>query len=85
MATIVIETETQTRFLLVGSGFGAYMATRPGMFFGNLAPDETSGRLPMILVSNAGGELFWAESSDFEVLSVDGESPGDLLARSDPG
>ena len=60
------------------------MATRPGLVCGNLALDETRGRLPMILISNAGGDVFWAESSDFEVLSVDGESPADILGRSDP-
>ena len=39
MAVIVEHRETGDRFVLVGTGFGAYKATKPNWFFGNLLAD----------------------------------------------
>jgi len=85
MATIVVEKESRTRFVLVGSGYGAFKATRPGMFLGNWAPTETDGEFPLVLVCNSAGDLFWGQSSEFEILSVDGETPAEILVRPAPG
>jgi len=68
------------RFILLGAGYGAFKATRPGVFFGNLSPIEESSEIPMVLVCNASGETAWVKSSHLEVVSVDGVSPSEVLS-----
>ncbi len=40
MATIVQHLDTYDKYILLGAGFGAYKATRPSFFGGNLFPNE---------------------------------------------
>ena len=81
MAVIVRHRESGAKYILLGAGFGAYKALRPGMFFGHLAPHEESGELPVALVCDAEGAATWVQSKNLEVLSVDGEKPSEILAR----
>ena len=80
MAVIVRHRETGAEYILLGAGFGAYKALRPGVFFGNLAPAEESGELPVALVCDADGAATWVRSENLEVLTVDGEKPSEILA-----
>jgi hypothetical protein len=50
MATIVQSKRDGKNYVLLGTGFGAYKATRPGVFFGNLIPDEDEGQITMAAV-----------------------------------
>ena len=40
MAVIVKHIESGERYILLGTGFGAYKATRPSLFFGNWSPQK---------------------------------------------
>lgn len=79
MAVIVQHKEAGSKYILLGAGFGAYKASRPGAFLGNLAPVTDSGEIRVVLVSDAAGSLEWIASDMLGVLSVDGEAPGNLL------
>ena len=50
MATIVRSKQNGKKYILLGTGFGAYKATRPGVFFGNLIPEEEQGQIKMVAV-----------------------------------
>ncbi len=80
MATIVEHRTNGERYLLLGTGFGAFKALKPNAFFGNWLADEEAGEYSMIAVSNAVGEIGWFESTDLFVVSIDGQHPGQLIA-----
>ena len=79
MATIVRNTKTNERFVLLGSGFGAYQSKKPNWFFGDMIADTDEGQYAMVCVSNAEGKIGWLESSDVVVESIDGHSVTSLL------
>lgn len=63
----------------MGTGFGAFEATRPSLFFGNLAPVDESGQVTMVAVCNSHGEIGWVHPDELQVIEVDGKSPPELL------
>lgn len=79
MATIVRNSKTDERFVLLGSGFGAYQSKKPNWFFGNMMADTDEGQYALVCVANAHGEIGWLESSDVVVESVDGQPVTSLL------
>ncbi len=74
MATIIKHTETGEKYVLLGSGFGAYQSKKPDLFFGNLMADTEEGQYAMVCVCNSEGQIGWLESSEVVVESVDGKS-----------
>jgi len=79
MATIVKHRQTGERYLLLGTGFGAYRATKPNWLFGNLMADEQSGELSVVAVCNAAGEIGWFASGELVVTGIDGRAPAQVL------
>ena len=82
MATIVKNKKTGEKFILLGSGFGAYQYQSPNLFFGDMFADTEEGQFAMICVCNARGTVGWFESSEVVVESVDGESVDSILPKS---
>jgi hypothetical protein len=79
MAVIVKHIESGEKFILLGTGFGAFKATRPSLFFGNLAPTEEAGQVTMVAVCNSQGQIGWIHSDELQVVEVDGKAPAELL------
>lgn len=79
MTAIVEEKKTGERFVLLGTGFGAYQSMNEGLLFGNLIPDVEKGQFAMVCVSNKEGKIGWFNSEEVKVVSVDGKPPSDLL------
>lgn len=79
MATLVEHVESGNRYLVVGSGFGIYKASRPGLF-GNLFPIEDGGNYHLIAVCDRTGTIKWFYSSDLQVVEVDGHPPEHWLS-----
>ena len=79
MAVIVKHTQSGQNYILLGTGFGAYKATRPSLFFGNLAPTEESGQTTMVAVCNKQGQIGWIHSEELQVVEIDGKKPNELL------
>ena len=74
MATIVERKTNGKRYILLGSGFGAYQSKKPNWFFGDYVADTDEGQYAMVCVCNAEGRVGWFESSEVEVVSVDGQN-----------
>jgi len=79
MAVVVEHKETREHYILLGAGLGAYKATRPSVFFGSLLPTEESGKITMLAVCNAQGQIGWIHSEEIEVVDIDGNSPAEVL------
>ena len=79
MATIVRHRETAKQYVLLGTGFGAYKATRPSFFGGNLFPNEESGEIPVAAVSDQEGNVIWLYTEELQVVEVDGVPIRDLF------
>ena len=78
MATIVQHNESGKRYVLLGTGFGAYKSTMPG-FLGRMAPVVDDALLPMVCVCNKRGKIGWYESTEVRVMEVDGRPVGEHL------
>ena len=79
MATIVKHTETGDKYVLLGSGFGAYQSKKPNWLFGDLMADTAEGQYAMICVCNPEGRIGWLESSKVIVDTVDGQAVKSLF------
>ena len=75
MATIVRLKNSDKHAVLVGVGYGMFKSASPNILFGDLLPSEKSGESHMAAVSTASGEILWWPSSDFTIVSIDGEAP----------
>ena len=83
MATIVKHAPTTKRYVLVGAGFGVFESSKPNWFLGNLKHDKSEGEHHMVCVSDPSGRLFWVDSDEIVVESIDGISPAEILDASD--
>lgn len=72
MAIIVCHKETNKRYMLLGTGLGAFKAVRPSLFGGNLIPHEEEGNIKMVSVCDIKGNINWFYSNNLRVLQVDG-------------
>lgn len=70
MATIVRDITNDTKYVLLGSGFGVFQSKKPNWFLGNLMADTEEGQYALICVSDSQGEIGWMESRNAEVISV---------------
>ena len=83
MATIVVYRPTNAKYILLGTGYGAYRAERPSPIFGNLASSTTQGSQETVCICDGDGNIGWVNSSDVYVNSVDGLSVREAFVQSD--
>ncbi|GMQ57187.1 hypothetical protein AN1V17_15820 [Vallitalea sediminicola] len=72
MGVIVRDKVTHKKYVLLGTGFGAYKAVRPSFFGGNLIPHEEEGTIATIAVCDSKGDIIWINSNNLQVIEVDG-------------
>lgn len=72
MAVIVKVKNTQKKYILLGTGYGAYKAVTPSFLGGNLFPNEEEGTLLMAAVCDNNGDIIWVKSDALQVIEVDG-------------
>jgi hypothetical protein len=72
MATIVKEIATGRRYILLGSGYGAYQSKKPHVLFGDWVAETDEGQFDMVCVCDETGKIGWIKSSYVTVESVDG-------------
>ena len=73
MVTTVIYQPTGKRYILLGTGFGAYQSKKPNWFFGDMIADTAEGQYAMVCVCNRSGTIGWIYSSEVVVESIDGQ------------
>ena len=81
MATIVKLKKSDEHGVLLGVGFGMYMAQRPNAVFGSWLPTEHRGDAAMAAVATDSGEVQWCRTEDITIVSVDGKSPASHLKK----
>ena len=77
MATIVKNNYTGKRYFLLGAGFGTYKSVKPDIF-GDVKRDMDEGESALVCVCNSKGEIFWFETTQITVISIDGENIQEL-------
>ncbi|MDF2959710.1 MAG: hypothetical protein K0S39_1445 [Paenibacillus sp.] len=85
MATIVLHKPTRKRYVLIGTGFGAYKAMMPSILGGSLFPREESQEIPVAAVSDSLGNITWLYTEELQVVEVDGKSIGSYFAADQNG
>jgi hypothetical protein len=78
MAIVVKNKKTQNNYILLGTGFGAFNASKPNYFFENLLPYEQKGTISMVAVCDEEGNISWIDSNELQVVQVDGISISDM-------
>ena len=81
MATIVESLQDKAVYILLGAGFGAYKAIKPHWLFGNLGTEEESDEITVLAVCDFNGKVGWIRSDQVRVISVDGQSPEEVLLQ----
>lgn len=81
MATIVVHKRSGTRYVLIGTGYGAYKSQLPGVFGGSVFPREETGEIPLAAVSDKAGNIRWMLTDELVVAKVDGHPPHVWLER----
>ncbi len=84
MTTIVTDINTGERYLLLGGGYASDRVERPHVVFGQLAPTVDEAQHSLVLVTNERGQIGWVQASYLQVVSVDGVSPAEALAKPIP-
>jgi len=88
MAIIIQHIISGEKAVLIGTGFGAFSALRPSMFWGNLDPQKESGTVGAVCVCDKRGNIRWVKSKSIRVVEIDGKPPqsfeiSDDLSRTD--
>lgn len=78
MATIV-KHKDGAQYIVLGFGYGMFKATRPGLFFGDLIPDERSGENSYLAVCDYQGKIGVVRPADCTVIQVDGKAPDEII------
>jgi len=81
MATIVVHKRSGIRYILIGTGYGAYKSQLPGVFGGSVFPREETGEIPLAAVTDGEGNIKWILTEELVVTEVDGQPPHVWLAR----
>jgi len=84
MAIIVRSKETRRKYVLLGTGYGAFRSTRHGRMWAGQTSATEADQHEMIAVCDPDGRIFWLPSAHVEVLTVDGEKPSELLGNPAP-
>lgn len=79
MAIVVLHIKHKKKYVLIGTGFGAYKSTRPSVLGGSLFPHEDMGEIPVAAVTDSKGKIHWFLTEDLQVIEIDGENPIEIL------
>ena len=75
---IVRDKNTCRKYILLGTGYGAYKAVSPSFFGGKFLPHEEEGILQTVAVCNKSGDIIWYKSSELQVVEIDGIKVSDI-------
>jgi hypothetical protein len=81
MATIVEHRKSGEHYIVIGAGYGMWASARPNRVFGDLLANDRSGSEEGVCVSDAAGNIGWLDPREVRLVSVDGVSPGETIAR----
>lgn len=81
MAIIVIHKESETKYILIGTGYGTYVKSDASTAFGFLLPYEENGELPVAAVCDSDGFISWFPTNELRVLQVDGMELVDIYSK----
>ena len=79
MATIVTHKSKGGRFVLLGASQSVWKTAHGSAVFGNLAPVKEEGAVRALAFCGADGVIQFGDADQFAVLSIDGQSPAELL------
>jgi hypothetical protein len=84
MATIVTHEQKGGRFAVLGASYSRWRSERGSAFLGDLVPIVTEGEQRLLIVCGADAKIQFGQADVFEVLTIDGSAPADLLASGAP-
>ncbi len=78
MKVVVRNRVTGVQYVLVGSGYGSWKSSRASVT-GDLFPADDSGEHFNMAVCDRTGRIFWFQSTDLQVVSIDGMNVEDVF------
>jgi hypothetical protein len=82
MAILVLHKQTGIRYVLIGTGYGAYSSSNSSLFGGDLFPNEEHGEIQLAALSDSNGCIIWLPTEELQVMEIDGVAVGKLLTAS---
>lgn len=79
MAIVVLHIKQRKKYVLIGTGYGAYKSARASVLGGSLFPHEDMGEIPVAAVTDSKGKIHWFLTEDLQVIEIDGENLTEIL------
>lgn len=79
MPTIVRHIDDARRYVLVGTGYSKSESSQPHWLLGKLVHTLRTSDNPLVCICDEAGKLYWSDSDQIVVESIDGVSPADAL------
>jgi hypothetical protein len=79
MAIVVTHKQQGGRFVVLGANYTKWKTARGSAVFGDLFPVEKEGADRVLTVCGADGVIQFGDADEFVVLTIDGQSPEQLL------
>ncbi|MEF9934402.1 MAG: hypothetical protein RR539_02280 [Clostridium sp.] len=76
---IVKWSKDNKNYIYMGCAFSYYQSKIEGYFGGVLFPNVEEGTHNLILLSDEGGNLLWVNAPEVTLVSINGESPSEIL------
>jgi len=84
MAIVVLHSKSKRKYILIGTGFGAYRSSRPSFLGGSLFPYEDMGEIPVAAVSDSKGKIHWFLTEELQVIEIDGQKLNEIIDDREP-
>ena len=79
MSTIARHRPTGATFAVIGASYNEWRTAREHRLLGDLFPVEKSGNVRLLVVCGADGRVQFGNADDFEIVTIDGRTPAELL------
>jgi len=83
MAIVVQHMESKEHYVVVGTGYGMYESRMPSFWGVAVPPEENKGFKAVVCVSDRDGKIGYFGIGLLQVVSVDGQSPRDLIENTE--
>jgi hypothetical protein len=80
MAIIVTHRQRGGRFAVLGANLAKWKTARSHALLGDLFPVEKEGADRVLVLCGADGVIQFGDADAFQVVEIDGRTPGELLA-----
>lgn len=78
MSVIVKHKETESKYIMIGTGYGVMKDDKAKYFGHHLLHQDEEKLMKMAAVSDDQGNIYWYDTDELRVIEIDGEKLEDI-------